>query len=61
MKSASALPIHVQDATMALYRHAISSTFLLGTCIVACAFLVILLLPELPLRDHHYAPAAAAD
>lgn len=61
MKPAGALPLHVQDATMALYRHAISSTFLLGTCIVACAFLVILLLPELPLRDHHHAPAPAAD
>jgi EmrB/QacA subfamily drug resistance transporter len=57
----SALPVHVQEATLALYRHAISSTFLLGTCIVACAFMVILLLPELPLRDHHHAPAPAAE
>lgn len=57
MKAAGALSEHLQTATMALYRHAISSTFLLGTCIVACAFLVILLLPEIPLRDHHPTPA----
>jgi hypothetical protein len=29
--------------------------------VIACAFLLILLMPELPLRDHHSAPAAASD
>ncbi|RAO77865.1 MDR family MFS transporter [Dyella jiangningensis] len=44
-----------------LYRHAIATTFLVGTCVIACAFLLILLMPEHPLRDHHHAPATAAD
>lgn len=46
---------HVSGAATMLYRHAISTTFLVGTCIVACAFLILLLLPELPLHDHHQA------
>jgi hypothetical protein len=57
---ASGLSPHVQAAAVMVYRHAIASTFAVGTCIVACAFLVILLLPEIPLRDHHHAPAAPA-
>ena len=44
-----------------LYRHAITTAFLVGTGVIACAFLLILMMPEHPLRDHHHAPAAAAD
>ena len=58
---AAALSPQVQAAAVMVYRHAIASTFVVGTCIVACAFLVILLLPEIPLHDHHHAPAAPAE
>ncbi len=53
---------HVTDAAVMLYRHAIASTFTIGACIVTCAFVLILLLPEIPFSDHHHAsPAPAAD
>jgi EmrB/QacA subfamily drug resistance transporter len=53
---------HATEAAVALYRHAIASTFTVGACIVACAFALILLLPEIPLSDRHHAtPAPAAD
>jgi len=52
----------VTNAAVMVYRHAIASTFTVGACIVACAFVLILLLPEVPLSDHHHAaPAPAAD
>jgi EmrB/QacA subfamily drug resistance transporter len=57
----SALAHHAQAATVALYRHAIASTFTAGTCVVALALLVILLLPEIPLRDHLHTPAPATE
>ncbi|QNK01829.1 MDR family MFS transporter [Dyella telluris] len=61
MASASALH-HVTDAAVMMYRHAIASTFTIGACIVACAFVLILILPEVALNDHHHAtPAPAAD
>jgi EmrB/QacA subfamily drug resistance transporter len=57
-----ALLHQVTDAAVQMYRHAIASTFTLGACIVACAFVLILLLPEVPLSDHHHrAPTPAAD
>lgn len=56
-----ALTHHVQAATVALYRHAIASTFTAGTCVVALALLVILLLPEIPLRDRLHTPSPAAE
>ncbi|MGL4290593.1 MAG: MDR family MFS transporter [Phreatobacter sp.] len=42
-----------QATLTALYRHAIATTFATGACIVAVALVVILFLPELPLRTHH--------
>ncbi|WP_267220767.1 MDR family MFS transporter [Dyella silvae] len=57
----SALTHHVQAATVALYRHAIASTFTAGTCVVALALLVILLLPEIPLRDRLHTPSPATE
>ncbi|MDL2404997.1 MDR family MFS transporter [Rhizobium calliandrae] len=38
---------------IALYRHAIAMAFATGTVIVAVALVVLLFLPELPLRTHH--------
>ncbi|RDI98264.1 MFS transporter [Dyella solisilvae] len=58
---AHAMAPHIQDAVLMMYRHAIATTFLVGTCIVACALLAIMLMPEHPLRDHHHAPAPAAE
>jgi EmrB/QacA subfamily drug resistance transporter len=56
-----ALP-QLTDTAVLMYRHAIASTFTVGACIVACAFVLVLLLPEVPLSDHHHrAPAPAAD
>ena len=53
---------HLADGAVMLYRHAIASTFVIGACIVACAFVLVLLLPEITLSDHHHAsPAPAAD
>ncbi|ULU24157.1 MDR family MFS transporter [Dyella terrae] len=53
---------HAADAAVMMYRHAIASTFTIGACIVACAFVLILLLPEIPLHDHHHAsPAPVAE
>lgn len=53
---------HVTDAAIMVYRHAIASTFIVGACMVAGAFILILLLPEVPLSDHHHAaPAPVAD
>jgi EmrB/QacA subfamily drug resistance transporter len=52
---------HVTDAAVMIYRHAIASTFTVGACIVACAFVLILLLPDVALSDHHHAPTPAAD
>lgn len=58
----AALVQHVEAAAVGIYRHAIASTFTIGACIVACAFLLIILLPEIPLRDHHHAaPPPAGD
>jgi EmrB/QacA subfamily drug resistance transporter len=38
------------------YRHAISTTFLLGSIIIAIAFVLVLFLPEHPLRTSHTSP-----
>jgi hypothetical protein len=38
------------------YRHAISTTFLLGSIIIAIAFVLVLFLPEHPLRTSHASP-----
>jgi EmrB/QacA subfamily drug resistance transporter len=49
----SALSPQARDAAIALYRHAIATTFVVGTAITALALVVLLLLPELPLRADH--------
>jgi MFS family permease len=40
-------------AAVALYRHAIATTFTAGASIVAIALIALLFLPEFPLRAHH--------
>ena len=45
------LPQAQQDLVIAIYRHAISTTFLLGAVITALAFALVLFLPEHPLRS----------
>jgi EmrB/QacA subfamily drug resistance transporter len=43
---------------LAVYRHAIATTFICGVCIMAVALVVILFLPELPLRTQVNHPPA---
>lgn len=45
------LPLAQREAVVALYRHAISTTFLVGSVITAMAFVVVLFLPEHPLKS----------
>ena len=47
------LPLVQREAVIAVYRHAISTTFLVGSAITALAFLVVLFLPEHPLKSAH--------
>jgi hypothetical protein len=49
MKSLSSA---AQVDVIAIYRHAIATTFTAGIVIVSIALIVILFLPELPLRTH---------
>jgi EmrB/QacA subfamily drug resistance transporter len=46
------LASQAQAAAIPIYRHAIATTFSVGACIVAIALVVVLFLPELPLRAH---------
>jgi hypothetical protein len=43
------------EAATAIYRHAIAGIFAMGACIIAIALVLVLFLPELPLRTHHQA------
>ena len=45
------LPVAQKDAVIAAYRHAISTTFLVGSVIIALAFALVLFLPEHPLKS----------
>ncbi len=47
----AALPVAEREAVIAAYRHAISTTFFVGSAIVAIAFAVVLFLPEQPLKS----------
>jgi len=47
------LPLAQREAVIAIYRHAISTTFLVGSAITAAAFAVVLFLPEHPLKSSH--------
>lgn len=56
LQQLATLPPEAHAAAVELYRHAIATTFLAGTGVIAAAFVAILFLPELPLRASH-APA----
>ena len=47
------LPAAQHAAVVAVYAHALSATFLTGAAIAGCAFLLVLFLPEPPLRSSH--------
>lgn len=49
---ANASSTAAQSASVALYRHAIATTFGAGAAIIALALLVLLLLPELPMAGY---------
>ncbi len=45
------LPPAQHDAVVGAYAHALSATFLVGAAIAGCAFVIVLFLPERPLRS----------
>lgn len=49
----AALPLAEREIVKGAYRHAISTTFLVGSIIIALAFILVLFLPEHPLRSAH--------
>lgn len=53
------LPPAEHAALVGLYAHALASTFLVGAAIAGCAFILILFLPERPLRASHAEPEPA--
>jgi len=50
------LPPAQKAMVIEAYRHAISTTFLLGSIVIAIAFVLVLFLPEHPLRTSHASP-----
>jgi EmrB/QacA subfamily drug resistance transporter len=50
------LPPAQKELVIGAYRHAIGTTFLLGSVIIALAFALVLFLPEHPLRTSHSSP-----
>ena len=50
------LPPAQHAAVVGGYAHALSATFLAGSAIAGCAFLLVLFLPEHPLRSSHEEP-----
>ena len=48
-------------AALAVYRHAIATTFITGACVMVVALIVILFLPELPLRTQVNHPMARTE
>jgi EmrB/QacA subfamily drug resistance transporter len=50
------LPAAQKDIVIGAYRHAISTTFLLGSVVIALAFVLVLFLPEHPLRTSRASP-----
>jgi hypothetical protein len=50
------LPPAERAAVVGSYAHALSDTFFAGAAIAACAFILVLFLPERPLRSSHGEP-----
>jgi EmrB/QacA subfamily drug resistance transporter len=61
LQEIAALPEAQRLAVIAAYRHAISTTFLVGAVITALAFVLVLFLPEKPLRTARPAGAGAPE
>ncbi|HEY6009868.1 MAG TPA: MFS transporter, partial [Nitrospirota bacterium] len=53
LQQIAALPAAEQTIVKEAYRHAISQTFLVGSIIITLAFILVLFLPEHPLRSAH--------
>lgn len=51
LRQIAALPAAERELVQNAYRHAISATFLVGAIIIALAFVLVLFLPEHPLRS----------
>jgi EmrB/QacA subfamily drug resistance transporter len=51
LQQIAALPAAERELVREAYRHAISTTFLAGSLLIACAFILVLFLPEHPLRS----------
>jgi len=51
LQEISQLPEAQRNAVIETYRHAITMTFLVGAAITALAFIIVLFLPEHPLRS----------
>ena len=61
LQEIAALPEGLRLAVIAAYRHAISTTFLVGAVITALAFVLVLFLPEKPLRTARPAGAGMGE
>ena len=55
------MPAALASGVTGFYRLAIGTTFLFGGAIIAIAFVVVLFLPELPLKSAASKPAVQAD
>lgn len=53
IREIAALPPAEREIVKDAYRHAISTTFIMGSIIIALAFILVLFLPEHPLRSAH--------
>jgi hypothetical protein len=53
LQQIAALPREQHEAVIGAYRHAISMTFLTGALITLAAFVLVLFLPEHPLKTSH--------
>jgi len=53
LQQIAGLPLAQREAAIAVYRHAIGTTFFVGSLIIALAFVLVLFLPEHPLRSSH--------
>jgi len=51
------LPAVQKEMVIGAYRHAIGTTFMLGSVIIALAFILVLFLPEHPLKTSHGSPS----
>jgi len=51
------LPAMQKEIAIGAYRHAISTTFMLGSVIIALAFILVLFLPEHPLKTSYGSPS----